>query len=52
MEENLKLEIFQGYIKEWLSVFSSKKTFNAINIFDFSGLIDKRVVHPTKLKGI
>ncbi|MHC4791883.1 MAG: three-Cys-motif partner protein TcmP, partial [Planctomycetota bacterium] len=34
-ETILKLEIFQGYIREWLPVFLSKKSFNTINIFDF-----------------
>ncbi|MHC4757697.1 MAG: three-Cys-motif partner protein TcmP [Planctomycetota bacterium] len=34
-ETILKLEIFQGYIREWLPVFLSKQSFNAINIFDF-----------------
>lgn len=34
-ETILKLEIFQGYIRKWLPVFLSKKSFNAINIFDF-----------------
>jgi len=34
-ETILKLEIFQGYIREWLPVFLSKKSFSAINIFDF-----------------
>ncbi len=34
-ETILKLEIFQGYIREWLPVFLSKKSFSSINIFDF-----------------
>lgn len=34
-ETILKLEIFQGYIREWLPVFLSRKSFNVINIFDF-----------------
>jgi len=34
-ETILKLEIFQGYIREWLPVFLSRKSFSRINIFDF-----------------
>jgi three-Cys-motif partner protein len=34
-ETILKLEIFQGYIREWLPVFLSKKKFDSIYIFDF-----------------
>lgn len=34
-ETILKLEIFRGYIRKWLPVFLSKKSFNKINIFDF-----------------
>lgn len=34
-ETILKLEIFRGYIREWLPVFLSKKSFDTINIFDF-----------------
>ena len=34
-ETILKLEIFRGYIREWLSVFLSRKSFRTINIFDF-----------------
>ena len=34
-ETILKLEIFKGYIREWLPVFLSKRSFNTINIFDF-----------------
>ena len=34
-ETILKLEIFKGYIREWLPVFLSRKTFSVLNIFDF-----------------
>jgi three-Cys-motif partner protein len=34
-ETILKLEIFRGYVREWLPVFLSRKSYNAINIFDF-----------------
>ncbi len=34
-ETILKLQIFQGYIREWLPVFLSGKNFNTIYIFDF-----------------
>jgi three-Cys-motif partner protein len=34
-ETILKLEIFGGYIREWLPVFLSKKIFDSVNIFDF-----------------
>ena len=34
-ETILKLGIFQGYIREWLPVFLSRKSFSTINIFDF-----------------
>ena len=34
-ETILKLQIFQGYIREWLPVFLSGKSFSAIYIFDF-----------------
>lgn len=34
-ETKLKLEIFRGYIKEWLPVFLSKKTFKGIALYDF-----------------
>jgi len=35
-ETKLKLEIFKGYIREWLPVFlSAKSPFQTINIFDF-----------------
>lgn len=34
-ETILKLEIFQGYIREWLPVFLSRPIFRTINIFDF-----------------
>jgi len=34
-ETKLKLEIFKGYIGEWLPVFLSKKSFKTIYIFDF-----------------
>lgn len=34
-ETILKLEIFRGYIREWLPVFLSKTSFKTINIFDF-----------------
>jgi len=34
-ETILKLEIFKGYIREWLPVFLSRKSFSTINIFDF-----------------
>jgi len=31
----LKLEIFRGYIQEWLPVFLSRKSRNAVRIYDF-----------------
>lgn len=31
----LKLDIFEGYVREWLPVFLSKKTYPEIHIFDF-----------------
>jgi len=31
----LKLELFRGYIREWLPVFLSKKTFPEVHIYDF-----------------
>lgn len=34
-ETILKLEIFRGYIREWLPVFLSRRTYDSINIFDF-----------------
>lgn len=34
-ETILKLQIFQGYIREWLPVFLSRKSFSTIYIFDF-----------------
>jgi three-Cys-motif partner protein len=34
-ETKLKLEIFRGYIREWLPVFLSKRTFKAITLYDF-----------------
>jgi len=34
-ETILKLEIFRGYIREWVPVFLSKRIFNCIYIFDF-----------------
>ena len=34
-ETILKLEIFQGYIREWLPVFLFKRNFLSVNIFDF-----------------
>ena len=34
-ETVLKLEIFRGYIRGWIPVFLSKKTFDDIYIFDF-----------------
>ncbi|HDZ68931.1 MAG TPA: three-Cys-motif partner protein TcmP [Phycisphaerales bacterium] len=34
-ETVLKLEIFRGYIREWLPVFLSRRSFSTINIFDF-----------------
>lgn len=34
-ETILKLQIFKGYIREWLPVFLSRKSFSTIYIFDF-----------------
>ena len=34
-ETILKLEIFKGYIREWLPVFLSRKSFSTVYIFDF-----------------
>ena len=34
-ETKLKLEIFRGYIREWLPVFLNKGTFKAITLYDF-----------------
>jgi len=34
-ETTLKLQIFQGYIREWLPVFLSRRSFRTIHIFDF-----------------
>lgn len=31
----LKLEIFRGYIREWLPVFLSKKSYPEVHIYDF-----------------
>jgi three-Cys-motif partner protein len=34
-ETKLKLEIFRGYIREWLPVFLAKRTFKTISLYDF-----------------
>jgi three-Cys-motif partner protein len=34
-ETKLKLEIFRGYIREWLPVFLARRTFKAITLYDF-----------------
>lgn len=34
-QTELKLDIFRKYIKEWLPVFLSKKTYGQVNIYDF-----------------
>ena len=34
-ETILKLDIFRGYIREWLPVFLSRRTYDSVNIFDF-----------------
>ncbi|NLV46855.1 MAG: three-Cys-motif partner protein TcmP [Candidatus Hydrogenedentes bacterium] len=31
----LKLEIFRGYIRQWLPVFLSKQTYSEVHIYDF-----------------
>lgn len=31
----IKLALFQGYIREWLSVFMTQKKYKRINLFDF-----------------